>query len=202
MGNTPNNNFPFPESTDLVKDGAQAIEDLADAIDTTLGVYAPPATGLTLINTTSFSAVSSQSLPASTFTSTYTNYLIVGNVSQSSLQPLNGRLRKAGVDDSSSNYASFGYSGGFPALATINLTGQSSFRISTNGGVKSYFLLNVFNPNLNEKSQFDSNATYGDGGSHFNVGSFHDVVDVYDSMTFIPASGTITGTISVYGYSK
>ena len=39
MGNTANNNWPYPESTDLVKDGATAIENLADAIDTTLGVY-------------------------------------------------------------------------------------------------------------------------------------------------------------------
>jgi hypothetical protein len=38
MGNTANNNWPYPESTDLVKDGATAIENLADAIDTTLGV--------------------------------------------------------------------------------------------------------------------------------------------------------------------
>jgi hypothetical protein len=36
MGNTANNNWPYPESTDLVKDGATAIENLADAIDTTL----------------------------------------------------------------------------------------------------------------------------------------------------------------------
>ena len=41
MGNTANNNWPYPESTDLVKDGATAIENLADAIDTTLGVYTP-----------------------------------------------------------------------------------------------------------------------------------------------------------------
>jgi hypothetical protein len=73
MGNTANNNWPYPESTDLVKDGATAIENLADAIDTTLGVFVPSNPGLTLINTTSFSGVSSISLPASTFTSTYRN---------------------------------------------------------------------------------------------------------------------------------
>jgi hypothetical protein len=43
MGNTANNNWPYPESTDLVKDGATAIENLADAIDTTLGVYSSGA---------------------------------------------------------------------------------------------------------------------------------------------------------------
>lgn len=33
MGTTSNFGFPFPEDTDLVRDGAQAIEDLADAVD-------------------------------------------------------------------------------------------------------------------------------------------------------------------------
>jgi hypothetical protein len=68
MGNTANNNWPYPESTDLVKDGATAIENLADAIDTTLGVYTPSSSGLTFINTTSFSAVS---IFNSVFSATY-----------------------------------------------------------------------------------------------------------------------------------
>lgn len=33
MGTTPNNGWPYPESTDFVADGATAIENLADAID-------------------------------------------------------------------------------------------------------------------------------------------------------------------------
>lgn len=36
MGTTSNFGFPFPEDTDLVRDGAQAIEDLADAVDATV----------------------------------------------------------------------------------------------------------------------------------------------------------------------
>jgi hypothetical protein len=39
---TVNNNWPTPVQTDLVKDGWEAIKDLGDAIDTTLGVYADP----------------------------------------------------------------------------------------------------------------------------------------------------------------
>ena len=70
MGNTPNNNFPYPEATGLVKDGWEDIKDLADSIDTKLGVYAPSTPGLVKINTTSFSAVARVSLPASTITST------------------------------------------------------------------------------------------------------------------------------------
>jgi hypothetical protein len=76
MGTTTNNGWTYPESTDLVKDGATAIQTLADDIDTTLGVYAPSSSGLTLINTTSFSGVSSQSIN-DVFSATYENYVVV-----------------------------------------------------------------------------------------------------------------------------
>jgi hypothetical protein len=71
---TPNYSWPVPTSTDLVKDGATAIEALGDAIDAT--VFALPSGGLTLINTTSFSGVSSQSVN-DVFSTTYKNYKIL-----------------------------------------------------------------------------------------------------------------------------
>ena len=37
MGTTSNYSWPYPESSDFVADGATAIEDLADAVDQTLG---------------------------------------------------------------------------------------------------------------------------------------------------------------------
>jgi hypothetical protein len=59
---TPNNAWPVPVSTDLVKDGALAIETLGDAIDTSVGTgllawtaYTPTFNGVTIGNgTTSF----------------------------------------------------------------------------------------------------------------------------------------------------
>jgi hypothetical protein len=75
MGTTTNNGWLTPESNRFVKDGWEAIKDLADAIDTTLGVYAPSTSGLTLINTTSFSGVASQSVN-DVFSATYDNYRI------------------------------------------------------------------------------------------------------------------------------
>ena len=37
MPTTPNNGFPYPVSTDFVKDGAEDIQALADSVDTKLG---------------------------------------------------------------------------------------------------------------------------------------------------------------------
>lgn len=56
MGTTPNFNFPYPEPTDLVRDGAQNFEDLADAVDLT--IFNLPAGGLELIADGTFSGAS------------------------------------------------------------------------------------------------------------------------------------------------
>ena len=57
---TPNYSWPVPQSSDLVKDGATAIEALGDAIDAT--VFGLPATGFALISSASFSAVTTVSI--------------------------------------------------------------------------------------------------------------------------------------------
>jgi hypothetical protein len=212
MGNTPNNNFPYPEPTDLVKDGAQAIEDLADAIDTTLGVYAPVSSGLTLINTTSFSAVSSVSLPAATFSATYDNYKVIFNVdSSASSVGMTMRMRVGGVDNSSANYAygnygvkgqsvtaSLGASGGSLAtsnsLTAISGTYTTSFEVNFYKPFDSSFNTNIYN----EMMFFDSTGNY----EFITNKCILSVTTSYDSASFIPGSGTMTGVYFVYGFAK
>jgi hypothetical protein len=53
---TPNYGWPVPTSTDLVKDGAVAIEALGDAIDAT--VFGLGSGGMTLLSTTTLSGAS------------------------------------------------------------------------------------------------------------------------------------------------
>jgi hypothetical protein len=98
---TPNYSWPVPTSTDLVKDGATAIEALGDAIDAT--VFALPSGGLTLINTTSFSGVASQAIN-SVFSATYINYRIVMNIVGSTASNIRFKMRVAGTDNSGSYY--------------------------------------------------------------------------------------------------
>ena len=74
MAVTPNYSWPVPVNTDYVKDGAEAIKDLGDAIDAT--VFGLPSGGLTLINTTTFSAAATVTID-NVFTATYKNYLMV-----------------------------------------------------------------------------------------------------------------------------
>ena len=86
--------IPYPSSTDLVKDGATAMQNLATAVDN--------KSGLVLLNTTSFTAVASQSIN-DVFSATYDFYRIIGNLTGSAAAAdLSFRLRVSGADNSSS----------------------------------------------------------------------------------------------------
>lgn len=207
MPTTTNNGWPTPADTDLVKNGADAIRDLGNAIDTTLGVYSPVTSGLVKINTTTFSGVSSFSLAADTFTSTYDNYKIVVNLDTFTNQhTITGRMRLAGTDNSTSNYR-FG-------LQIRDFSGNEDWTNSNGGTLWTFsrflttythygFSVDVFNPKRAVPTTY---TTQGfayvtvdgsiSGSGHLNLST------AFDSMSFIATAGTITGSYSVYGYNK
>ena len=203
MGTTTNNGWTYPESTDLVKDGATAIQTLADDIDTTLGVYAPSSSGLTLINTTSFSGVSSQSIN-DVFSATYDTYKIIVNLTAASASDTSRlRLRVSGTDNSASNYENGGmYVGAYTAspFGSDNSDLQASFYCGAiNVTVAGNIEINIYNP-------FTTNYTKM---SSIGIGSFTTmqsgvltVTTSYTGFTYFPGAGTITGSISVFGVNK
>jgi hypothetical protein len=203
---TPNYGWPVPTSTDLVKDGATAIEALGDAIDATLFAS---GSGLVKISTTTFSAVSSQSFN-SIFSSTYDNYkIVVSNLTHSvGGVGVNMRLRKSGTDDSSTNYVRQYVDANGSTLASAR-PGTDTLWLTllpSTGTENGFSEMTIFNPN---------NATIKTaiiGGFPYNGTTlvsqtyygFHNVATSanYDGFSLIPGSGTISGTVSVYGYSK
>ena len=83
---TPNYGWAVPTSTDLVKDGATAIETLGDAIDASMNTaLGTKKAGMVLLNTTSFSGVASQSFN-NVFTTTYDAYKIILDLTISFVQ--------------------------------------------------------------------------------------------------------------------
>jgi hypothetical protein len=164
------------------------------------------AQGLTLLNTTSFSAVSSISLPASTFTSTYRNYKIILNFSATSGAYLTGRLRAAGADDSTSNYGSaFNYQ----SLTASNPTGDTNATATQTSFTKIAYhtasndnsvMIDLFQPQVSAKTfglgfQMRSDAVF------VYAGLLHQGTTSFDSFTFISGAGTITGSVNVYGFN-
>ena len=205
MPNTTNNNWPTPADTDLVKNGADAIRDLGNAIDTTLGVYSPVTPGLVKLSTVTFSAVSSFSLPASTFTSTYDNYLIMCEYTVSGSVNLTLRMRLAGSDDSTSNYSRQLLTADGATVSSALLTGQTGVVFGFSGSGRSNFKIELFSPAVARattgQSYLGENASTAGGASRYTTFG-HNVSTAYDSASVILSSGNMTGAYSVFGYNK
>jgi hypothetical protein len=169
-------------------------------------VYPAAATnqGLTLINTTSFSAVSSHSLATNTFTSTYDAYrLVFTNLICSGNNQFRLRFRKAGTDNTSSIYygaAGIMTWGGSLAAGGSGAAATSAFlfQLST---VFNTLSLDITQPLVRPQvTGLAMSAGPEDRGSF--ISAFINTSDTFDSATFLPSAGTITGTVSVYGYNK
>jgi hypothetical protein len=174
-------------------------------------VYPPAATsqGMTLINTTSFSGVSSVSAPASTFTSTYDSYKIICDVTAvSASTDWFMRLRKTGTDSITGYlYALLGFSAAGGTFNFTNTTG-TFFKMGefNSGGNEHYYSvsMDLYRPFLSTRTTLTMSAISLTSGLQvlMNTGSgLHNVVDTYDSITFAPSSGTFSGKIQVFGYN-
>ena len=207
---TPNYGWTVPTSTDLVKDGATAIETLGDAIDASMNTaLGTKKAGMVLLNTTSFSAVSSQSVN-DVFSATYTNYFILLDMDASDADAgVNMRMRVSGADNSSSNYRwSNGYAvtDGAASVSAQNGSGLTTvFRVAAISSVSRNFAkFDLFNPFTAEETGFLGQffQKYGANSTTHFSGGIMSVTTSYTGFTLIPTAGTITGTVSVYGYNK
>lgn len=166
--------------------------------------------GLTFLQAASFTAVSSVSLPNSTFTSTYRNYRVLWVVTAVSASlSFTMRMRASGTDNTAANYSS-GFIGRTNNASTFtgdndNQTdwelggsdaGQQGIRLS----------LDFIDPQQAVKT-FVTGTMVGSasGGGGFGgavFGSFHNTNTQFDSATLIASTGNITGYYRVYGYSE
>ena len=188
------------QSANLVRTGLNAW-----TVVPTSGSASAGTSGLILINTTTFSAVSSQSVPASTFTSTYKNYQVVFRGTQSTQIDLNVRVRASGTDLTGSVYK---YSTMFNTSDSATYSTQNSASATqislVGGGVQSAYYIFDINDIFEAKrtailwrgqmmiSSADNSYNMVGAAQVYNTNS-------YDSLTLFPGSGTITGTLAVYG---
>jgi hypothetical protein len=180
-------------------------------------VYPAAATnqGLTLINTTSFSAVTSQSIN-DVFSATYDNYRIVANILGAGAGgggfANRLRLRVSGADNTASNYRYAGYGLGDPSADNI-------FKVQSNGLTTSFILeaassqsysykvIDIFSPFKTENTSINYQGMYVESTPKFlnyNMGGVTSVTTSYTGFTIFTADAgtTIEGRISVYGYNK
>jgi hypothetical protein len=197
---TPNYGWTVPTSTDLVKDGATAIETLGDAIDASMNTaLGTKKAGMVLLNTTSFSAVASQSIN-DVFSATYDNYKVIVTITSTGGE-IRYRLRVSG-SDAATNYNSLsmvgGWTGGitYPAAYNSDTYGTTFFQgIAAAGSIDT----TICAPFLAQTTRFMSLTSGGEGtvllGRNTNATS-------YTGFSLLPSAGTITGNVSVYGFNK
>jgi hypothetical protein len=188
--------------------------DKVEAYNGTNWVSVAPTTsqGLTLINTTSFSAVASASLPADTFTSTYDNYKIIFKLSAvTSDGVVYVKLRASGTDSSAGYYwGLYGVvAGGVSAIvnnASNVTTGFLVMEDDAGSSAKPTFAEMTFlNPKVAEPtSMIGQNISSTNAGSPvgLNIWGLHTASTAYDSASFISSAGNISGSITVYGINK
>ena len=212
MATTTNYGWTTPDDTALVKDGASAIRSLGTSIDTAMNTaLGTKKAGMVLLNTTSFSGVSSQSVN-DVFSATYDNYRIVMNITTSSTNfPIAWRARVSGSDNSSSNYmwnrlfynsnatpgTGFTGSGGLTTWGYFGDAGQTSATSLIEMEINGMF--------ASVRAKSISSTTTDDGATgiaQVRYGAGMNVTTSYTGISLIPTSGTMTGSVSVYGYNK
>jgi len=195
---TPNYSWPVPTSTDLVKDGATAIEALGDAIDAT--VFGLGSSSLTLISATTVGSAVASVTVSSAFSSTYANYKIIWTGGSSSLADTNVKMT---LGSTSTAYYSIrsGYryaASGFDFVDANN----GSFWIPTGTiGTNTNLNMELLQPNAAAITMFSSTWQSGTGIA-FSAG-YQNSSTQFTAFTLTADSGTFTGgTIRVYGYKN
>lgn len=145
------------------------------------------------------------------FNSTYTNYVVVYNISGYGAGPLYMRLRTGSGDDSAANYAwarnyfrwDGGTWGGTGSMAdtvwTVGYCGGSVTTIENN--------VNIFNPNVAERTSYNTNlveiSTAITNSYNMIANGQKQSITQFTGLSLI-RSGALTfgGTVTVYGYRK
>ena len=166
--------------------------------------WATPATaasGLTLINVQTFSASSGINVD-NVFTSTYTNYrLVLSNVTSSG--PYISYRERASSTNNATNYKKGQYYRSYTSgTAGTNSGGTEGnlFDLNTDATNTLGATLELQCPATTAYTGFQWSASSSDQ-THIGNG-IHANAAAYDGFTLFPYSGTMTGTVSIYGYQK
>jgi len=155
----------------------------------------------THINTTSFSAVASQSVN-NVFSATYDNYLVTCSLASSAVDNLNFRLRLSGTDNTTSNYNYQELRAEGVNVVSQRVGGASTYKLGVmEANNRNYFNLYLSNVAKAQNTIIISEFARGEPSLYFEKGN-HVVSTAFDGFSLLPASGNITGFVSTFGYRK
>jgi hypothetical protein len=163
--------------------------------------WAAPAAGdFVRITSQSFSAAATVNVN-DVFSSTYKNYKIYMNLAHSTgAVNFSYRFRVSGSDDTNTNY-------GYQFISASNTTVSANRANSNNSGtlpditnINSNIDLTVFSPQKTQLTYIWADGNYGAGTNYIQTwASSFNATTSFTGITFFVGSGTITGTLEVYG---
>jgi hypothetical protein len=202
MSTTSAYGWNIPDNTDLVKDGALAIRTLGNAIDTSMNTaLGTKKSGMVLLQSLTFSAVASQQI-TSIFSATYDNYFILVYGGTGSANVGVG-LTLGATSTGYYNKLIYGSYGDNTVLGSGNSNGSNFVSAAVTGTSGISGQITLLNPFLTKETMFFANNAQGNtSGSFVTNGGFLNNTTSYTAFTLTPTSGTMTGSVSVYGYNK
>jgi hypothetical protein len=159
--------------------------------------------GLVYITESTFNASSAVNLD-SIFSATYQNYKIEVFITNSSQVALQYRYRVGGASNSTSNY---GNQSMVADNTTVSATRTTSQTLGELGNMTlsnlSFFDMTLYAPfQAANKGLVVTNGAYiGEAWIRLQNSNFKASTS-FDGISLIPASGTITGTVRVYGFRQ
>lgn len=138
------------------------------------------------------------------FSATYANYLVIADFVGSATLGMSLRFRVSGADNTTSNYNSQALSAASTSVAGSRSTAQTSMGFTDTSVDPNFAQITVLNPFATAKTMVGGYGIFN-GGSGIEVqnkmGTFTATTS-FTGFSIFPASGTITGTIRVYGLAN
>jgi hypothetical protein len=179
--------------------------DKVEAYNGTDWVSVAPTTsqGLTLINTTSFSGVSSQNITG-VFSAAYTNYkMFINVVGSTTVQNVLLRMLSGTTPNTAANYNRQIINFSNTTIDNQRDTGLTSFRVSRcSSSMLTQSWSEIAQPFATENTQIWSFFQIDTNSGWTSDANVLTVTTSYDGFQIFPVSGTITGSVNVYGYAK
>jgi hypothetical protein len=202
MATTTNYGWDTPDDTDLVKDGALAMRDLGQDVDTSLfGITKGKNVGLVPLATATLSGSSGVSF-SNFVTSDYSHYKIIYKVLGTVGAFAGIRVRENVTDFTSSAYY----------FATWSATVAGATTFVNNGNPSNIANISRLGSSLNLCSlDFSTDGVLsvftGTQWDPYNFASSHSAIQVAGTtavtgISIIPSAGTLTGEVQIYGYRK
>jgi hypothetical protein len=158
--------------------------------------------GLTHINTSTFSAATGHSVN-NIFNSTFRNYRLIFEISQSAIATVGIRFNTISGDDNGNVYNFQRFFTGSTSSVFARTQNASAWNIiagSTDPGIHKGEIL-IQRPNIAANTFIQQNLTYSVTAPEINVqqGGINNSTQ-YTGFSLIVNTGTITGVLNIYGY--